>query len=168
VLDAGQREAAAVLLVITTSVTNSLLHQIEVTRQASRAGKQYIFRAVKSGLISLLYRSESSYDRIIRAIEAAAANRTELPHSILRHLTDQVRAAQDPADPNGPSTTGLGSREREVLRLLAEGYATREIGAKPNYSERMVKNIVHGIVVRLNLRNRTHAVAYALRTGIMS
>jgi DNA-binding NarL/FixJ family response regulator len=31
----------------------------------------------------------------------------------------------------------------------------------------MVKSIVHGIVVRLNLRNRTHAVAYALRTGAL-
>jgi DNA-binding NarL/FixJ family response regulator len=179
VLDAGQHEAAAVVLVIATSVTNSTLHQVELIRQASRVAEphvvmvvdelseQYVLRAVNSGLISLLYRADSDYDRIARAIEAAAIRRAELPHGILRHLIDQVRAAYDPATPRGLSAAGLGPRELEVLRLLSEGFTTREIGLKLNYSERMVKNIVHGIVTRFSLRNRTHAVAYALRTGML-
>ena len=179
VLDVGQHQAAAVLLVITASVTNSVLHQIELTRQASRVdgprvvmvaddlGEQYVLRAAKSGLISLLYRHESGYDRVARAIAAAAASRAELPHSILRHLVDQARAAHDPAIPKSLSSAGLGARELEVLRLLSEGFTTREIGAKLNYSERMVKNIVHEIVARFDLRNRTHAVAHAMRTGML-
>lgn len=179
VLDADQQHEATVLLVITASVTNSVLHQVELARQASLVGdvrvvivanelsEQYVLRAVKSGLVGLLYRDESGYGMIARAIEAAAVRRAELPHSILRHLLDQIRAARDTTIPKGLAAAGLSARELEVLRLLSEGFTTRDIGSKLNYSERMVKNIVHDVVVRFNLRNRTHAVAHSLRTGML-
>jgi DNA-binding NarL/FixJ family response regulator len=54
-----------------------------------------------------------------------------------------------------------------VLRLMADGFDTGEIGQRLFYSERTVKNIVHDITSRLHLRNRTHAVAYALRQGFI-
>jgi DNA-binding NarL/FixJ family response regulator len=50
-----------------------------------------------------------------------------------------------------------------VLRLVADGYETREIASKLSYSERTVKNVLHELTSRLQLRNRAHAVAYALR-----
>jgi DNA-binding NarL/FixJ family response regulator len=59
----------------------------------------------------------------------------------------------------------LTDREVRVLKLLADGFDTAEVGRRLFYSERTVKNIVHGITSRLNLRNRTQAVAYALRQG---
>jgi DNA-binding NarL/FixJ family response regulator len=55
----------------------------------------------------------------------------------------------------------------EVLRLIADGFDTREIASKLSYSERTVKNVLHGITTRLRLRNRAHAVAYALRNGLI-
>ena len=58
-------------------------------------------------------------------------------------------------------------REAEVLRLLAEGYDTAEVGRKLFYSERTVKNIIHDVTSRLELRNRAHAVAYAIREGLI-
>jgi DNA-binding NarL/FixJ family response regulator len=54
-----------------------------------------------------------------------------------------------------------------VLRLLADGHDTAEVGRQLYYSERTVKNIVHDVTSRLDLRNRTHAVAYALRQGLI-
>jgi DNA-binding NarL/FixJ family response regulator len=51
--------------------------------------------------------------------------------------------------------------------LLAEGMDTVEIAQRLNYSERTVKNIIHGLLSRMKLRNRSHAVAYALRNGVM-
>jgi DNA-binding NarL/FixJ family response regulator len=59
----------------------------------------------------------------------------------------------------------LTDREVRVLKLLADGLDTAEVGHRLFYSERTVKNIVHGVTSRLNLRNRTQAVAYALRQG---
>ena len=61
----------------------------------------------------------------------------------------------------------LGPRELEVLRLVADGESTRDIADKMCYSERTVKNIVHDLLVRMNCRNRAHAVALATRQGII-
>ena len=54
-----------------------------------------------------------------------------------------------------------------MLRLLAEGYDTAEVGRRLFYSERTVKNIIHDVTSRLDLRNRAHAVAYAIREGLI-
>jgi DNA-binding NarL/FixJ family response regulator len=65
------------------------------------------------------------------------------------------------------SFTGLTEREVQVLKLLADGSDANEVGHQLFLSERTVKNTVHDVTSRLNLRNRTHAVAYALRQGLI-
>jgi len=49
----------------------------------------------------------------------------------------------------------------------ADGFDTNEIAGKLCYSERTVKNVIYGVTHRLKLRNRSHAVAYALRAGMI-
>jgi DNA-binding NarL/FixJ family response regulator len=56
-------------------------------------------------------------------------------------------------------------RERQVLALLAEGHSTREVAQRLAYSERTIKNVLQEFTTRLQLRNRTQAVAYAVRRG---
>jgi DNA-binding NarL/FixJ family response regulator len=58
-------------------------------------------------------------------------------------------------------------REIDVLRLLADGATTRDIAERMNYSERTVKNIVHGLLVKLRGRTRAQAVAVAARRGVI-
>ena len=65
------------------------------------------------------------------------------------------------------TAAGLYTREVEVLRLLAEGLDTLEIDQRLSYSERTVRNIIHGLLTRMKLRSRAHAAAYALRNGAM-
>jgi DNA-binding NarL/FixJ family response regulator len=55
----------------------------------------------------------------------------------------------------------------EVLRLVADGLDTSEIARQLAYSERTVKNVLHDVTSRLQLRNRSQAVAYALRQGFI-
>jgi DNA-binding NarL/FixJ family response regulator len=69
--------------------------------------------------------------------------------------------------PRGLNFTGLAEREVEVLRLVADGFDTAQIAAKLSYSQRTVKNVLHDITSRLHLNNRSHAVAYALRQGLI-
>ena len=54
-----------------------------------------------------------------------------------------------------------------MLRLIAEGYSTSEIATRMAYSERTIKNSIHDLVSRFHLRNRTHAVAFAVRQGLI-
>jgi DNA-binding NarL/FixJ family response regulator len=60
---------------------------------------------------------------------------------------------------------GVSRRERDVLELLAEGCSTREIAVRLAYSERTIKNVLQELTTRLQLRNRTQAVAHAVRNG---
>ena len=62
-------------------------------------------------------------------------------------------------------TTTLADRERCVLQLFADGLTTREVARQMCYSERTIKNVLQDLTIRLNVRNRTHAVAYAVRHG---
>jgi DNA-binding NarL/FixJ family response regulator len=65
------------------------------------------------------------------------------------------------------SNTGMTTRELDVLRLLAEGYDTAQIAIELNWAERTVKNIIRVLNSRLELRNRTHLVAWAVRNGLI-
>ena len=69
--------------------------------------------------------------------------------------------------PRGLTFSGLTEREARVLRLLADGHSTTEVGSRLFMAERTVKNVIHDVTNRFNLTNRTHAVAYALREGLI-
>lgn len=61
----------------------------------------------------------------------------------------------------------LSDREREVLRLIADGRETEEIARELCYSARTVVGVVQDVTRRFRLRNRAHAVAFVLRTGML-
>ena len=54
-----------------------------------------------------------------------------------------------------------------VLRLVASGLSTQEIADQLCYSQRTVKSILHDVTNRFQLRNRSHAVAFAMREGLI-
>jgi DNA-binding NarL/FixJ family response regulator len=69
--------------------------------------------------------------------------------------------------PPTPLPTVLCTRELMALRLLADGCDTREIARHLCYSERTVKSIIGTVTDRLGVRNRTQAVAHAIRHGLI-
>lgn len=130
--------------------------------------EQQLLRAVGRGLVSVIPRREADFDHIAQAVLNARDGRLELPGDAIGWLTKYLRALErDVLEPSGLTATGLAGREVDVLQLLSEGHDTLAIADQLNYSERTVKNILHGLTTRLNLRNRTHAVAFALRAGVL-
>ncbi|MGW7686138.1 helix-turn-helix domain-containing protein [Kribbella sp. NPDC054772] len=120
-----------------------------------------LMSAVELGVSGVLRRTDATADRIVHLVQAAAAGDGSLPPDLLGRLLGQAPA------PRRLSPTGLSDRETQVLRLVADGKDTQEIARELSYSERTVKNVLHDVTSRLQLRNRSHAVAYALREGLI-
>jgi DNA-binding NarL/FixJ family response regulator len=121
---------------------------------------------VDSGVCAVVPRAESTPERLVQVVQGAARGKAELPPQLLRHLLDQVgRLNRDLLEPRGLSFAGLTRREQDVLELVADGLSTREVAVRLAYSERTIKNVLQDLTVRLHLRNRTQAVAYAVRNG---
>ncbi|WP_434092449.1 helix-turn-helix transcriptional regulator [Streptomyces flaveolus] len=121
---------------------------------------------VECGVGAIVWRHEATAHRLVQAVLAASRGDGDLPADLIGRLISQVGTLHRGAAgrPGAPSL-GLAPREVDVLRLVADGLDTGEIAGKLSYSERTVKNVMHGLTTRLHLRNRAHAVAYALREG---
>ena len=127
-----------------------------------------LMTAVELGVSGVLRRTDAMADRIVHLLQAAAAGDGSLPPDLLGRLLGQVsRMQRHVLAPRGLSHTGLSDRETQVLRLVADGKDTQEIARELSYSERTVKNVLHDVTSRLQLKNRSHAVAYALREGLI-
>ena len=61
----------------------------------------------------------------------------------------------------------LSAREVDILRFIADGHSNAHIAQVLACSQHTVKNVLHGMMARLQLRNRAHAAAYAVRTGVV-
>ncbi|MFC9253062.1 helix-turn-helix transcriptional regulator [Amycolatopsis thailandensis] len=135
---------------------------------ADQPNQAELWAAVERGLAVVVARAEATPGRLRRAVADAHAGRGDLPADQLGSLLRGIsRLHKEVLEPRELTLSGLSPRETEVLRLLAEGFDTGEIARRVAYSDRTVKNILHGLLSRFGLRNRTHVVAYALREGLI-
>ncbi|MDQ7810891.1 response regulator transcription factor [Amycolatopsis sp. A133] len=127
-----------------------------------------VLNAVECRVVVVLPRSRTTGEALVEAVIAAASGRGVLPPDLLGRLLDSVRRLQhEVLTPRGLGAAGLTAREVDVLRLMADGLDTGEIAGRLCYSERTVKNVIYELTSRLNLRNRPHAVAYAVQAGVI-
>ena len=176
-VDERELNPKVVGLVVVDEVDDTTTQQIRSLRQrglqrivvmATRLEDGGLMAAVEAGANGFLRRSQSTAARLVETLRTAASGDGALPPDLLGRLMEQVgRLQRQVLNPRGLTFTGLTEREVKVLKLLAEGFDTVEVGHQLFLSERTVKNIVHDVTSRLNLRNRTHAVAYALRQGLI-
>jgi DNA-binding NarL/FixJ family response regulator len=161
VVDAPEPDEAAVAVVVADEVDEPVLRQIRAARTAghervvllvTRVDDSGLMAAVEAGVVGVIRRSQATPSHLAAAIR----------------LMGQVeRLQRQVLSPRGLTFAGLTEREIAVLRLLAEGLDTAEVGEQLFFSERTVKNVIHDLTSRLDLRNRTHAVAYAIRHGLI-
>lgn len=106
-------------------------------------------------------------NELVQAIREAYLGKVQLHPEVAKKLMSAVAAKEGP--PAGRAATdsagGLTEREREVLRLIANGLNNREIAEKLVISEKTVKTHVSNILSKLHLDDRTQAAIYALRHG---
>ncbi|MDQ2589111.1 response regulator transcription factor [Saccharothrix yanglingensis] len=125
--------------------------------------------AVECGVVALLPRSAVTTELLVDAVRSAVDTRgTPSANDVEAALWRFERLHRELALPDGGFPRDrLNPREERVMRMLADGLDTTEIAEQLAYSERTVKNIVHGVTTRFGLRNRPHAIAYAVRAGLI-
>ena len=180
ILPASRHAEADVVVLLTISVTDALLSEMEaINARAVSAGQsmvlvsgplreRHLSRALSCGVVSILPRSEVTPRLITRAVIASGSGRAIIPETVARWLVDEARMfQQNVLAVHGLQAGGLDDREVCVLKFLADGLDTEYIAEQLNYSERTIKRIIQDLMTRLGLHNRAHAVSYALRAGVI-
>ncbi len=113
--------------------------------------------AVRAGAIGYLLK-DTQADELIRSIKAAANGQVQLSPQAAARLVREVRAPESPES--------LTERETDVLRLLAQGKANKEIARELIIGENTVKTHVSSILLKLGVQSRTQAALYARQIGL--
>ena len=117
-------------------------------------GDVQVLHAIKAGARGYLLKGNVRTE-LLEAIRAVHAGRKRIPPEVAAELADH--AADDQ----------LSSREIDVLRLIGEGNANKQIADKLSIGETTVKNHISNILSKLGANDRTHAVTIALQRGII-
>jgi DNA-binding NarL/FixJ family response regulator len=117
--------------------------------------------AVEAGAQGFLLKDASPED-LREAIVRVAAG-----HTLLQPVSlGPVRAAWSEREP-AHGEIRLTAREVDILRLVAGGYSNKEIGRSLHLSEGTVKNYISELLVKLDCRDRTHAVLKAITRRLL-
>jgi len=128
--------------------------------------KEYVFPVLESGASGLISKAGASSE-LASGIRSVYRGDSFLSPSVARLLVENFqntageRSKQDPYN----SLTG---REREILKLLAEGYSNQEIAEMLVITPKTVEGHKTNLMSKLGIHNRIDLVKYALRKGIIS
>ncbi|WP_312880529.1 response regulator transcription factor [Actinokineospora xionganensis] len=120
-------------------------------------------RAVRSG-VKTMVRSNAGPNQLVAALHSARDGDGRLPHEVLVRL---LGGTPEPPVSAPRIPTRLTPRQTAVLTLMADGHGNAAIAEALACSEHTVKNVIYDLMARLHVRNRAHAVALAVRTGLI-
>jgi DNA-binding NarL/FixJ family response regulator len=123
--------------------------------------KEYILSAIKAGAAGYVPKRALGSD-LVTAIRAVQKGNSFLYPSAARALIDDYRWQTEGKDPYD----SLTPREREILKMIADGCTSREIAEKIFVSLKTVLGHRTKIMGKLDLHNRTELIKYAMRKGL--
>jgi len=128
--------------------------------------KAYVFPVIEAGASGFISKTAASSE-LASGIRSVHRGDSFLSPSVARFLVEDyqqvssMKGGQDPYEQ-------LTDREREVLKLAAEGYTTQEIADMLVLSPKTVEGHKTNLMSKLDIHNRTELVKYALRKGIIT
>ena len=146
----------------TRQIKSSNAH-IRVIALTSFTEDDKVFPALQAGASSYLLKDVSP-DDLVQAIRAVHRGETPLHPDIARKLVEQV--AHQAAPTREAQADQLTEREREVVRLVAQGRSNSEIAQALVISDKTVKTHVSNILSKLELQDRTQLAIYAIKHGL--
>jgi NarL family two-component system response regulator LiaR len=148
-----------------TRQVKSLSPDVKVIALTSFTEDDKVFPAIQAGASSYLLKDVSP-DELVDAIRAAYRGEARLHPDIARKLMEQV--AHRTESQYEPRTEDITERERDVVRLIAQGRSNQEIAQELFISEKTVKTHVSNILSKLQLQDRTQLAIYAIKKGMVT
>ncbi|MFF2487869.1 response regulator [Microbacterium sp. NPDC058062] len=128
---------------------------------------EIVDEALSTGVAGFLLKA-SSPEQLVDAVRAVAAGSGVLDPAITRHVIDRFATAPR-VDPGAAATlAALSPREVDVLKLVAAGRSNAEIASILFLGEATVKTHVSRMLLKLGLRDRVQAVAFAYESGLLT
>lgn len=115
---------------------------------------EYIVKALRLGAKGYLLKQD--YASILSALRAVHSGQTVFGQEIVSKIPDLIQKKEE-FDYNSYE---INDREKEIIRLIAEGYSNKEVAAELYLSEGTVRNYLSSILDKLQLRDRTQVVVF--------
>jgi DNA-binding NarL/FixJ family response regulator len=143
---------------------NARRPELKLLMLSMHDSEQYLYEALRAGASGYVLKSAADRD-LVEACRAAMRGEPFLypaaVTALIREYLEHARNGDDArADPLSP-------REREVLKLVAEGYTSREIAETLVISEKTVERHRANMMDKLGLRDRVALTRYAIRSGLI-
>ena len=165
--------------VVVLDVAMPLLNGLEATRQIARdlpgvkvlilssySDDEYVQQLTEEGACGYLVKQTAAND-LLKAIREAQKGNAFFSPSISRRLLEQCREAFVRGAPVRKRTTRLTSREAEVLQLIAEGQANKQIAAELSISIKTVEKHRQQVMNKLNIHDVAGLTRHAIAKGII-
>jgi DNA-binding NarL/FixJ family response regulator len=138
---------------------------VKIVALSMHSEKQYVEGMIKAGVSGYLLK-DTAFEELVKAVRLVCAGKKYLSPDITDIVLRDYLSPPDVKDIE--QAPDLTLREREVLQLLAEGRATKEIAERLNISIKTVESHRKNIMSKLNLHTVAELTKYAVRHGITS
>ena len=122
----------------------------------------HVLQALEAGVSGYVLK-DSQAEAIITSIQSVMSGERVMAGAVANRVLDMLTGAATPKE----FYDGLTTREVEILRLLAAGMANKQIAYRLKISEKTVRNHVSNMYQKLNIYDRSQAVLYAVRKGLV-
>jgi two-component system, NarL family, response regulator NreC len=141
------------------------LPDVKVVALSMHSDKRFVSGMLHAGALGYLLKA-NAFDEVVQAIRTVMNNK----HYVSGDVADTIVSdyVSQMAQTTPTSRTLLSPREREVLQLLAEGYATKDIAERLLVSTNTIDTHRAHIMAKLNIRTIADLVKYAVREGLTS
>ncbi|MEW6351803.1 MAG: response regulator transcription factor [Thermodesulfobacteriota bacterium] len=155
------------------------LHGVEALREIKKVApetkilvltvhenEEYISATLEAGVNGYLLKKDATHAELLRAIKAISKGRVYLSPAVSEKLVEGYLQGRKGVRPKSTWET-LTAREREILKLIAEGYRTKEIADFLCISVKTAENHRANLMRKLDLHNVAAVTAFAMEKGLI-
>ena len=140
------------------------LPQVHIVALTVHSEDEYILAMLRAGAEGYLVK-DSIAAELVHAVRAVSQGQSILCPAAASKLIEEITHRYSPAV---HANDALSKREEQILQLMATGATSKEIGERLHLSAKTVDNYRSSIMDKLHARNKTEAILYALKQGLIS